>query len=314
MGSHSHALYNTIACLTFINWNNVTISGSNHFHDNRSPVIAAYNSNICLTGQHLFKKNTGCNGPVVSLYSSFLILQEPLTATFLNNNALLYGGAIYTNNVVIPGHSSCSIQINTKKINLHNLNITLKFKGNTAGLAGNSIYATPLYNCSFLYTQNDFKPDHFDWKLITYFGEPCSTNNDELKQISSQPVKICSCHLDPTKNFNISINCSTLFDISHIINTYPGKAIIISLCAADYSGNIVYSPAVTSIINDYLKGKFSHDILYLKPGQTLVPLSGSNCTQINYKVLSKIDEFKHQVIHHHGQQKYMYILVQWGSC
>ena len=58
----------------------------------------------------------------------------------------------------------------------------------------------------------------------------------------------------------------------------------------------MYSPAVTSIINDYLKGKLSQDILYLKPGQTLVPLSGSNCTQINYKVLSKINEFKHGVL------------------
>ena len=200
MASRSHALYNTIACLTFINWNNVTISGSNNFHDNSSPVIAAYNTNICLTGQHLFTNNTGCNGPAISLYSSLLILQEPLTATFFSNNALLYGGAIYANNVIIPGHSRCAIQIYTKKTNLHNLNITLKFEGNTAGLAGNSIYATPLYNCSFLYTQNDFKPDHFDWKLIAYFGEPSSTNNDELKQISSQPVKICYCHLDPTKN------------------------------------------------------------------------------------------------------------------
>ena len=295
LASRSHALYNTIACLTFINWNNVTISGNNNFHDNRSPVIAAYNSNICLTGQHMFTKNTGCNGPAVSLYTSFLILQEPLTATFLNNNASLYGGAIYADNTVIPGHRRCAIQISTNKTNLQNLNITLKFERNTAGLAGNSIYATPLYNCSFLYSQDDFKPVNFDWKLIAHFDEPNSTNN-KLKQISSQPVKICSCHLNPTKNEKISTHCSTLFDIAHIINTYPGKTIVTSLCAVDDFGNIVYSPAVFSIINDYFKGRLSQNFLYLKPEQTLVPLSGSNCTQINYKVFNKIDEFKHGVL------------------
>ena len=213
LATRSHAMYNTIACMTFINWNNVTISGNNNFHDNRSPVIAAYNSNICLTGQHMFTKNTGCNGPALSLYSSFLVLQEPLTATFLNNNASLYGGAIYADNTVIPGHRRCAIQINTNKTNLHNLNIILKFESNTAGLAGNSIYATPLYNCSFLYSQNDFKQVDFDWKLITHFDEPNSTNN-KLKQISSQPVKICSCYLNPTINKKNSIICSTLFDIT----------------------------------------------------------------------------------------------------
>ena len=53
----------------------------------------------------------------ISLYSSFLIFQEPLTATFLNNSAFLYGGAMYAVNVVLPGHSRCVIQIN-KQLNL----------------------------------------------------------------------------------------------------------------------------------------------------------------------------------------------------
>ena len=33
--------------------------------------------------------------------------------------------------------------------------------------------------------------------------------------------------------------------------------------------------------------------MYLKQGQTLVPLSGTNCTQIHYNILSKLNEFKH---------------------
>ena len=296
LATHIHAMHSTVPCLTLLNLNNVSIRGYGNFHENNSPVIEAYNSNIYLTGEHMFSNNTGSNGPAISLYSSFLILQEPLIATFLNNSALLYGGAIYADNVVLPGHSRCAIQINTNKRDLHNLNITLEFEGNTAGLAGNSIYATPLYNCSFLYSQNDFKVIHFNWRSIIDLDPP-NNHNNKLKQISSQPVKICSCHLDPTKNERISEHCSILQDITHIIDTYPGKTIVISLCAVDNSGNIVYSPAVASIVNDNLKQeKLSPNILYLKQGQTLVPLSGSNCTQINYNVLNELNELKHGVL------------------
>ena len=291
-----YALYSTVPSLMLINWNDIFVRGNSNFQESKSATIAVYHSNLHIIGNVSFKNNKATIGAAIQLYNSFLILQEPLTATFLNNSALLYGGAIYADNVVLPGHSRCAIQINTNKTNLNNLTITLKFEGNTAGLAGNSIYATPLYNCSFLYSQNDFKPVHFDWKSIIHFDPP-NYHNNQLNQISSQPVKICSCQFDPTKNERISIYCSILQDITHIINTYPGKTIITSLCAVDDSGNIVYSPAVATIDNDYINHeKLSPNIIYLKQGQTLVPLSGSNCTQINYNVLSKLNEIKHGVL------------------
>ena len=48
------------------------------FTENNSPMIAAYNSNIHMTGQLLFRKNTGTMGAAIQLFSSFLILHEPL--------------------------------------------------------------------------------------------------------------------------------------------------------------------------------------------------------------------------------------------
>ena len=246
-----------------------------------------------MTGQLLFIWNIGIMGAAIQLFSSFLILHEPLIATFLNNSALLYGGAIYADNVVIPGHHRCVIQINTNKTDLHNIDIILKFKGNIAGLAGNNIYATPLYKCSFLYPQHDkFELVHFDWKSIVHFDTPNSLNNG-LKPMSSQPVKICSCYHNHNTNKLVK-NCSQLYAIPNIINTYAGKTVTISLCAVDDSCTIVYSPAVLSITNyHYKRDKLSENILYLKQGQTLVPLSGSNCTQIHYNVLTKLDELKH---------------------
>ena len=291
-GPASYTLYSTLAVLTLINWNNVTLKGNSHFTENRSPMIAAYKSNIHMTGQLLFRKNTGVMGAAIQLFSSFLILHEPLIATFLNNSALLYGGAIYADNVVIPGYRRCVIQINTNKTDLNNINIILKFEGNIAGLAGNNIYATPLYNCSFLYPQHDkFEIVDFNWKSIAQFDTPNSLNNG-LEPMSSQPVKICSCHFNNNTNKMVK-HCSHLYAIPNVITTYAGKTVTTSLCAVDDSGAIVYSPAVLSITNYHHKrDKLSENVLYLKQGQTLVPLSGTNCTQIHYNVLSKLDEFK----------------------
>ena len=292
-GAASYTLYSTVAGLTLINWNNITFRGNSNFTENDSPMIAAYKSNIHMTGQLLFRKNTGIMGAAIQLFSSFLILNEPLIATFIDNSALLYGGAIYADNVVIPGHHRCVIQINTNKTDLHNIDIILKFKDNIAGLAGNNIYATPLYNCSFLYPQHDkFELVHFDWKSIAHFDKPNSLNNG-LEPMSSQPVKICFCHLNNNTN-KVAKNCSYLYAISNIFTTYAGMTVTISLCAVDDSGAIVYSPAVLSITNYYHKrDKLSENVLYLKQGQTLVPLSGTNCTKIHCNVLSKRDEFKH---------------------
>ena len=78
-----------------------------------------------MTGQLLFSENTGIMEAAIQLFSSYLILHEPLIAIFLNNSALLYGGAIYADNVVIPGHHRCVIQINTNKTDLHNIDIIL---------------------------------------------------------------------------------------------------------------------------------------------------------------------------------------------
>ena len=61
-GSASYTLYSTVAGLILINWNNVTFRSNSNFTENYSPVIAAYKSNIHMTGQLLFSENTGTMG------------------------------------------------------------------------------------------------------------------------------------------------------------------------------------------------------------------------------------------------------------
>ena len=59
------------------------------------------------------------------------------------------------------------------------------FKNNTAKLAGNSIYMSPLYDCQQLYLKE------VNSKLIyqTLFHFEAKNNNVRLSEISSVPVK-----------------------------------------------------------------------------------------------------------------------------
>ena len=228
-----------VPSITLINWNNVIIDGG-WFHDNNSTVIAAYNSEVFMTGNMTFYNNRGTKGAALFLKFSHLILQEPLNATFTENSALLYGGAVYIDSSIISKEKSrCGMQIkvkNQKIRNLMNLEIYLNFKDNTAGLAGKSLYINCLYNCS-MFSQQISNSQNFKWKSIMNFVSNKSVSNG-IKEVSSEPVKICTC------NFTYMYDCSGTNKKLNNIFTYPGMVIQLSLCAVDVSGSIVYSSAV----------------------------------------------------------------------
>ena len=97
LSSNTASLYSQVPAMTFVNWKNVTICGESFFHENESPVLAVYNTNLFIQGKINFTNNCGNNGAAISLYhSSYLFLIPSLHATFLNNKALLCGGAIYS--------------------------------------------------------------------------------------------------------------------------------------------------------------------------------------------------------------------------
>ena len=279
---------------TFVNWNNVTISGNSVFNNSFAPAIEAYNSNLNLKGKILFQNNFGSNGAAISLLqSSYLILCEHLSATFIENKALLYGGAIYSDGEDVPGNTICAIQINSNKTDHRELDINMTFIDNKAGLAGNSIYMNPLYNCSQSYFVSNIVNDIRKLLNITYETASHPVQNG-LEQMSSEPVKICSCKLSNKTSNSPIINCAVPGSMKHTIQTYPGKSVPLYLAAVDQSHQLVYSPAVGFI---YLYNyKMIHSMgatLSLKSGQSLVPLSGSNCTLITYNILNKIDKRTH---------------------
>ena len=293
-GTADTSLYSTVASITFVNWNNVTITGKSVFTNNLSPAITAYNSNLNLKGTILFQDNVGSYGAAISLLqSSYLILHEHLNATFINNEVLLYGGAIYSDGEDVPGNTICAIQIYSNKTVHRELDINMTFIDNKAGLAGNSIYANPLYNCYQSYSLNI--PENVNiTNLLNITFESSVTVNNKLKQMSSQPVNICSCTPSNKTSDSSIIKCPVSSSFKRTIHTYPGKSVPLYLAAVDGSHRIVYSPAVGFVSSNVNVNTHStNTTLSLKSGQSLMALSGSKCTLIKYNILNTIDKRTH---------------------
>ena len=278
-----------VAVMTFVNWKNVTICGESYFHESENPVLAVYNTNLFIQGRMKFINNSGTNGAAISLYhSSYLFLIPPLHATFLNNKALLYGGAIYAVNDPVPGDNMCVIQLGVNTSNLDNLDIMMTFINNKAGLAGNSIYAALIYNCIQYYsTDLDIRV------LLNATFEPIPTD-DGLQHISSVPVEICYCSISNVSDDKIQLHCTSSGTPIQVIDTYPGKSITLSIVVVDAMGLIVYSPVSASITPYHYYGpRLSQDVLTLKEGQDLVSLSVLRCSKVTYNIHSKTNQPNH---------------------
>uniref|UniRef100_A0A1X7UR19 Uncharacterized protein n=1 Tax=Amphimedon queenslandica TaxID=400682 RepID=A0A1X7UR19_AMPQE len=279
--------YSVVPSITLINWNNVTFDGGT-YSSNNSTVIAAYSSIIFLTGKMDFFNNNGVSGSAIFLQSAYLILQEPLNATFFNNKAFLYGGAVFIDNKFVPKvPNRCDMQIKAITKEISDLKVNLTFYNNKAGLAGNALYVTQLYNCSKFYDHDmTLMYPNFRWDSVMKL--PNKTNS--INEVSSKPNRICFCN--STDKIVCLISSSIMKSDS--IYTYPGKVIQLSLCAVDASGSMVYSPAVAFIVT----GKYIHDhepteidYLYLNQEEKLIPLSGTNPTVVSYKIYSRVNAY-----------------------
>ena len=270
------SLYSKVATMTFVNWKSVTICGESYFHENETPVLAVYNTNLFIQGQITFRNNSGSIGAAISLYhSSYLFFIPPLHATFLNNKALFYGGAIYAVKDPLHGDNMCVIQLGVNTSNHDDLDIMMTFINNKAGLAGNGIYATLIHNCTQYYSTNlDIRA------LLNATFEPIQTDNG-LQHISSVPVEICYCSKSNVSVDKIQLYCTSSETPIKVIHTYPGKSITLSIVAVDAMGLIVYSQVRASITPYHYYGPhLSQDELTLKEGQDLVSLSGLKCSKV----------------------------------
>ena len=269
---------------------NVTIVGTSNgngsrFYDNSPGVILASGGNIFLKGHITFENNIAFSGGAVSLYdSAILYIHENSKLEFIRNRALRYGGAIFADsslgtNVLFP----CAIQfIGPSTIfevsDLHLLNINASFTDNVAGVAGDSIFATPLYDC-YILPESSFQSASVvqDSKEIhnALYSFPSTVANG-IEEIASIPNRICICD----QAAFIQENCTEL-DQSLSIATVPGKTFTVHLVAVDDAVT-----HVASLLYAELNAVENADI-QLGPEQDVRQLSAVNCTPVDFTLYGK---------------------------
>ena len=266
--------------LVFVNTKSVFINGeSNVFMHLTGSVIQAYNSDIYLNGSLYFFKNKASHGAGIRLDSlSHLFIHETTDATFVNNYASFYGGAIYSDmDRNFPTiNPQCAIQVVSQ--NMSQLNAKMVFKNNTAELAGNSIYMSPLYDCQQMYLK-DVNSSVIYQRLFHFEGK----NNDRLHEISSVPVSTYRCNLNNSHNNTDQIK------------VYPGETITIGLKAYDLNHIPTYAQIFTRMTksehrkfrehHDYI---YSDDITYLLPvAQKIQTVYSNSCTALHFTIFSE---------------------------
>ena len=262
--------------LVFVNTASVCINGENNFFKNiTGSVIQAYNSDIHLNGTLTFYNNKASHGAAIRLDSlSHLFIHELTNATFINNSAFFYGGAIYSHMDRNTPNTNplCAIQVVSQ--NISQLDTRLNFKQNSAKYAGNSIYVSPLYHCQQLFLKETKNTDLYN-ELFYFDG------NNHIGEVSSVAVSTNQCSMN-----NVSQ-----------IKVYPGETIKIGLGAYDLNGNPTYAQILTRLTISKKVCKHRHydmltfDITNRLPlKQQIQTVFAKNCTTLNFTILPENTE------------------------
>lgn len=261
----------------FDNVHKISISGNNTFQYNSGSVFQTLSSTLFLSGQNDFLNNHADSGPCLRLLGvSYLVLQQGLDASFINNTAYILGGAMYAQ----TEGRYCVFQFEQQPINLPKLAVAMKFNGNTASDLGASVYASPVYNCTIAGSSNYTNDDIYN----EVFSK--NTQNSATASISSVPVGI---------NF-----CADSCINGEGFPVYLGKKYTISVRAYDAANHTVYTPAyITLSGNSNINAmKYYHEfeptiswILPEKEDQVQEIMASEKCTDLAYTIGANPDSY-----------------------
>ena len=278
----SGTIENSHAVFTFSQIYNVTITGKHdrgsRFYNNSPGAVLVSGGNVFLCGYVTFEDNFGFNGGALSLYDeTILFICEGSTLRFARNRALRSGGAIYANSLITGIANSCVIQIigpsrifSPSEADL--LNLDIQFINNTAGEAGNSIHANPVYNCgnlpeaSFSFTIIS-EDQRRNYDAIFNFA---STVDNGVKEFTSIPIRLCTCN-------QTELLCDEMLEVIPL-TTVPGKSIVLHLAAIDLVRTPVASFVYAEIIGD--------PTIQLGPTQYTRQITGTDCTKLDFNLYS----------------------------
>lgn len=219
----------------YLNISSSSYSGSQFIGNYPQGSIQGIGANLHLSGMVSlsFQNNSGVNGSAIYLTNdAHLYFHENCTVYFSDNIATIRGGAIYiegdlskrTHNL-----SSCAVHF------IGNGNYSIAFQGNHANIAGDSIYATPIYDC-LLESNRTCNSTCYPTKRSdydTYYMMHDSSNNHTTNsQLLSFPVKLdlSYCRYGNTWAGPTSNNSE--------ISLYPGATLQCNATLMDYAGSM----------------------------------------------------------------------------
>ena len=165
-------------------------------------------------------------------------------------------------------NSLCAIQIVSNKTNVSDINIKLYFINNTAGLAGNSMYVSPLYQCHQL--KSNFNTS------VLYALSHFVNGNEISNEIASVAVSTQLCSIRGADKVKISYKF------------YPGQTLTIGLKAVDLNNVSSYAQVLTTLTKKlkYKVYKYDLDISnQLNSKQQIQVVYGNSCTPLQFQIL-----------------------------
>ena len=250
---------------TFRSIKAVYFNGYGVFNNNQGTVISAEECDLYLYGQMTFTNNTALKGGAIQLEGNGrLYFMEGLSAQFTNNHAYISGGAIYVDNCF---DIYCAVQV------IRHSNINVSFIDNEAKIAGNSIFASPIYNCKM---NGQYRTE---WvkeykKLFNFYHR----NNTMAKSISTFPYKFYVYYRD---------NNESLY--KKIPRLFPGDTLVLRISATDKSSTAAFSFINIEIIDQ-------KNNLWLKRSGGMYGTGGSNETSLNISVYTKSETSKSAIL------------------
>ncbi len=266
------------AALIFGLINNVTLAGRNDtggsvFSYNSPGAVLVSGGKLYMRGHLHFNDNLSFRGGAIALYDyTLLYVYEGSRIKFARNHALTNGGAIYANSIGTGTLDVCVFQIvgsqrisNVEDVGL--LNLLIQFESNYADVAGNSVYAYPLYECSFSpeasTVANNFNYNEQNiYDAIFSFIETVPNGNQEM---SSIPYRLSFCNE----------TTGVVDESTMALTTIPGKLFSVQLIPFDLRGTRVQSEMYAQLSNtDFALG----------PTQSIQTHDGRNCSTVRFNI------------------------------
>ena len=247
--------------------------GSQFISNGPQGAIQGADGYLTFWGKVTFANNSGENGGAINLLNVQLSFLADCVVSFVSNIASRFGGAIYN-----EGRKRNSFYINAgilqsrKYCAVFKNNGSVSFQDNHAQLAGDAIYATPIYDCYFYDRKKSILDTYLNETNVILDMYPNAFKvkmSSNKSQIVSTPIKVHICQSndqDPSTN-----------SAQYNLDMYPGGTLQLNVTTED-SAHILSPSAVYAQIEvigtQQIRLGAQQDVQWV----------GKECTTLSYQI------------------------------